>query len=147
MTPATREKWTLGALFGVLAVMAFCFIFSVSRMPDGSWHNAPPGREHEAIQKGDWVLSYRWPRTTTLAVGDLVWLKAEADQPRTLRRIERVIPPEPLTGPQPTRRLARAIREMDVQPKFVVSALDGTDRCEVWPSRVAGKVAHVFRTK
>jgi len=142
-----REKWALSGLLGVLSVLSFCFIFSISRMPDESLQNASSGRESEIIQKGDWILSLRWARTSTLAVGDLVWIKADADSRRTVRRIERVVPPEPLSGPQPRRRLARAIREMDVQPKFVVSALDGSERCEVWPSRIAGKVAHVFRTK
>lgn len=142
-----KEKWALAGLLGVLSILSFSFIFSTSRMPDESLKNASPGREMETIQKGDWILSFRWVRTRTLAVGDLVWLKADADNARTVRRIERIIPPEPLTGPQPSRRLARTIREMDVQPKFVVSALDGSGRCEVWPSRIAGKVAHVFRTK
>lgn len=147
MTPAAKEKWLLAATFGVMVVMGFCFVFSVRQMPDESLRTASPGSESEAVQKGEWILSYRWPRTTTLAVGDLVWLKAHAERSFTLRRIERVIPPQPLTGRQPSNRLARSIRDMDVQPKFVVAAFDGSDRQEVWPSRITGKAAHVFRTK
>ena len=150
-----REKWILTGILVMLLVIVFSSLFSVFRMPDNSMESAVIGQKTRGPKRGQLVLALRWIRMDSLTMGDLVVVKIATNSTplRVVRRIQSIEPANQATGTRTRgggrsgaigRTIAEKIREMDAQPRLVLSAEDGSSQCEVQANQIAGKVMGFF---